>query len=365
MQDIPPDLTIVVPTFNERDNVDEVVARLDRILPATPWEVVFVDDDSPDGTAEHVFELSREDSRVRGVKRVGRRGLSSACIEGICSSSAPYVAVMDADLQHDESILPAMLTKLRTENIDLVVGSRFIEGGSTGGLPSIRVKLSRLATFVGAKVLRVKTSDPMSGFFMLRHSFFDEVVYHLSGKGFKILLDIFSSSPRPVAFGEVGYVMRARAHGESKLDTLVLWEYLLLLLDKSIGKIIPTRFISFVLVGALGAVLHLLVLMTAFRILNQSFLVAQSAATAVAMTANFFFNNLFTYRDRRLKSWRILRGLGIFYLSCIGGAAINLIVAGYLFNRGIPIAAAGLLGAAVGAVWNYTLSTQYAWRQQS
>ena len=356
------DLTIVVPTFNERENVEELIRKIDAALTGIDWEIVFVDDDSPDGTAELVFRINHDDPRVRGIKRIGRRGLSSACIEGICSSSASNIAVMDADLQHDETALPAMLKMLNQDDLDLVVGSRFTSGGSTGGLPSTRVKMSKFATFLGTKLLGVKTTDPMSGFFMLRRSFFYDVAHDLSGKGFKILLDIFASSRRDVRFGEVPYEMRAREHGESKLDMVVLWEYLLLLLEKSIGKLIPVRFIFFVMIGLFGSLIHLAVLLSCYSVLEKSFLVSQSVAVAVAMTVNFFFNNLFTYSDRRLRGLRMLRGLVIFYLSCASGAAINIAIASYLYDHGIHVALAGLLGAGVGAVWNYTLSTQFAWK---
>lgn len=358
-----PELTIVVPTFNETENVEELIRRVGEAMNGVEWEMVFVDDDSPDGTAELVFDISRRDRRIRGIKRVGRRGLSSACIEGICSSNAPFVAVMDADMQHDERILPRMLDELKTDGRDLVVGSRYTEGGSTGDMPGVRAKMSRLATWIGSRWLGVKTSDPMSGYFMLRRSFFYEVIHDLSGKGFKILLDIMASCRRNPSVADIPYNMRARAHGDSKLDTLVLWEYLLLLCEKSFGKVVPVRFVFFVMTGSLGALMHLAVLLTLFYQVGATFLISQTSAVIVAMTANFFFNNLFTYRDRRLKGRRILRGMLIFYLTCAGGAVINLAVALYLYREGIPVAIAGLLGAAVGAIWNYTLSTQYAWRQ--
>jgi dolichol-phosphate mannosyltransferase len=359
-----PELTIVVPTFKERDNVEELIRRVDGVLNGVAWEMVFVDDDSPDGTADLVFGTSRRDPRVRGIRRIGRRGLSSACIEGICSSNAPFVAVMDADLQHDEAILPRMLDELRRDGTDLVIGSRYAEGGSTGTMPGLRAKMSRFATWIGSRWLGVDTTDPMSGFFMLRREFFYEVVRDLSGKGFKILLDLIASANREVKFVDVPYDMRARVRGDSKLSAMVLWEYLLLLCEKSFGKIVPVRFIFFVMMGLLGALLHVVVLTSLFYKFGVPFISAQSTAVIVAMTANFFFNNYFTYADRRLKGAKtILRGMLIFYLTCAAGAAINLMVATYLYYRGIPVPLAGLLGAAVGAIWNYTLSTQYAWRQ--
>ncbi len=155
-----PELTIVVPTFKEHANVEELVRRVGVALPSVEWEMVFVDDDSPDGTADLVFEISHRDPRVRGIRRIGRRGLASACIEGICSSNAPYVAVMDADLQHDEGILPRMLATLKSGGHDLVIGSRYVQGGSTGTMPGLRAKMSRLATWIGGRWFGVGTTDP-------------------------------------------------------------------------------------------------------------------------------------------------------------------------------------------------------------
>jgi len=358
-----PELTIVVPTFKERANVEELIRRVGVAMGDVAWEMVFVDDDSPDGTADLVFDISRRDSRIRGIRRIGRRGLSSACIEGICSSNAPFIAVMDADLQHDEGILPRMLATLKMAGTDLVIGSRYVQGGSTGTMPGLRAKMSRIATWIGARWLGVGTTDPMSGFFMLKRGFFYEVVRDLSGKGFKILLDLIASAKREVRFADEPYDMRARMHGDSKLDTVVLWEYLLLLCEKSFGKVVPVRFIFFVMIGLLGALLHVAVLTSLYYSLGAKFAFAQTAAVFVAMTANFFFNNLFTYADRRLKGGRMFRGLLIFYLTCAAGAVITVMVGTYLFDRGIYVPLAGLLGAAVGAIWNYTLSSEYAWRQ--
>jgi len=361
----PPELTVIVPTFNERDNIEELYHLIEDALSTVDWEMVVVDDDSSDGTAEKAFAMNRDYPNVRCLKRVGRRGLSSACIEGMCSSSAPFVAVIDADMQHDESILPLMLEKLKSDGLDLVIGSRFTQGGSTGDLPAFRVKMSKFATWLGSSMLGVKTTDPMSGFFMLKREFFYEVVHDLSGKGFKILLDVIATSKRDVKFDEVPYDMRARQHGESKLDSVVLWEYLLMLGEKTIGKYIPIRFIFFVMMGLVGALFHLAILFGMFYWLKTPFVQAQSLAVLTAMTANYFFNNMFTYADRRNKGTDNVRGLIVFYLSCSSGALINIMVATYLFNEGVPVWISGLLGAGVGAVWNYSLSSQYAWKKTS
>ena len=174
------ELTVVVPTRNERGNIQPLLERLEQALQGVNWEVVFVDDDSPDQTADVVRSIARTNSRVRCLQRIGRRGLSSACIEGVLSSAAPYVAVIDADLQHDEKLLPRMLETIKADDLDVVVGSRHVEGGSLGDWAASRQKISSFATGLARVVLRSDLSDPMSGFFMMRRTAFDQTVRRLS-----------------------------------------------------------------------------------------------------------------------------------------------------------------------------------------
>ena len=356
----PVELAVVVPTLNERDNVPLVVERLNRVLAGIAWEVVFVDDDSADGTADAVRALARRQGNIRCVQRLGRRGLSSACIEGILASAAPYVAVMDGDLQHDEALLPQMLTRIKAEHLDIVVASRHVAEGSLGDWQKSRVAISDFATRLSRLVIKAKLSDPMSGFFVIERSAFTGAMRRLSGQGFKILLDLFASTPRPFAFAEVPLQFRERLHGESKLDTLVAWEYLMLLLQKLIGPMVPVRFMLFSLIGGLGVVTHLTTLWLALNAAGARFAVAQGVATVVAMTGNFLLNNLFTYRDRRLRGWRLLSGLGSFYAVCGAGAAANVGIAAYIAG-GHSWWLAGIAGAAVSAVWNYAMSSIFTW----
>lgn len=359
-----PELTVVVGTLNEAANVRPLVERLDRALRGIDWEVVFVDDDSPDGTAEVARELAASDPRVRVLQRIGRRGLSSACIEGMLASAAPCVAVMDADLQHDETLLPAMLARLRAEDLDLVIGSRYVEGGSTGAFAEGRRRLSGAGTWLGRLVVPPGVRDPLSGFFMLRRAFLREIVHDLSGTGFKILLDLLGSARRPVRFAELPYRLGERLHGESKLDTLVSLEYLLLLAEKLVGDVVPVRFVLFVLVGLGGVGVHLAVLWVAFRVVGAAFYPSQVTATVVAMTGNFFLNNATTYRDRRLRGGALWRGLLFFYLACAVGALASFQLAERLYQLGLHWLLAGLLGAVVGAVWNYGITSVTTWRTE-
>jgi dolichol-phosphate mannosyltransferase len=360
----PIELAVVIPTYNERENIAPLISALGMTLAGREWEAIFVDDNSPDGTADHIRELALTNRRVRVLERIGRRGLSSACIEGMLATPAPYIAVMDADLQHDESILPRMLERMRSENLDVVVASRNLPGGSMGESSRRHIWRSTLGSRISRLVCRCEVSDAMSGFFLVRRTFFEEVSHRLTGVGFKILVDLLASSPRPVRLAEVPYHFRARRWGESKLDVNVELEYVYLLVDKLIGKAVPTRFVIFTLVGSLGVVVHLSILGLLYTHVRAGFVVSQATATMVAMTFNFLLNNIVTFRDRRLKGWRMLTGLLTFYVACSLGALINVSFAQNLHRAGLPWYLAGLTGIAISSVWNYGVNTVLTWRRE-
>jgi dolichol-phosphate mannosyltransferase len=360
-EQLPIEFSIVVPTFNEKDNVEKLIEGIEEALPNLKWEIIFIDDDSPDGTADFVRSLAQSKPYVRCHQRIGRRGLSKAVIEGILSSSAPVIAVMDADLQHDETILPTMLDRIRNDQTEIVVGSRYCAGGSIGAWHSQRAAMSRLATLLSRTIVTPRLTDPMSGFFVIRRDTFQRIVRRLSGEGYKILLDLFASSPEPLRFVEVPYTFRERTAGESKVDSAVVWEYLLLVVDKKFGHILPARFILFSLVGLSGVIVHFLALTTTFKFLGLEFPVAQTIATLSAMTSNFSLNNILTYRDMRLRGRRFLTGLFTFCLVCSIGAIANVGIANLVFQRDYTWWLAGGAGALVGAVWNYAASSTVTW----
>jgi dolichol-phosphate mannosyltransferase len=363
------ELSIVVPTLNEADCLPELVRCLDSLQLPVTWEVIFVDDDSADESRNVIKTMAATDARVRLLHRIGRRGLASAVIEGMLASTAPMVAVMDADMQHDPMLLRDMWTLLRIDDIDIVVGSRHIPGGGFGTWGEDRQFVSRVATRLSHFVLKADLKDPMSGFFMLRRELIDEVVRDLSGIGFKILLDIFMSARRPLRFKELPYTFGVRVAGDSKLDSMVATEYILMLLDKTVGRYVPTRFIPFAFIGGLGVFIHMAVLWALFRGLETTFVAGQAVAALVAMTFNFFLNNLFTYRDRRLRGWGLLRGWVSFTLACSVGAVANVGIATYLFHAapagGLWWVASAVAGILVGAVWNYAVTAVYTWSPKS
>jgi dolichol-phosphate mannosyltransferase len=358
----PPILTIIIPTLNERDNIDPFVESLTSTLRGVAWEAIFVDDDSPDGTSEHVRALARSNPRIRCLQRIGRRGLATACIEGVLACAAPYVAVMDADLQHDERLLPEMLRALQSDAGDLVVGSRYAAGGGFGDLSRGRARLSQFGTRLARLVCKAEVTDLLSGFFMCRREVFERALRRMSGQGFKVLLDLLASSPEPVRVRELPYSFRQRQRGESKLDAMIAWEFAMLLADKLIGDIVPVRFALFAMIGAFGLLVHLATLWISLNWISVGFTIAQSIATTVAMTSNFFLNNQFTYRDLRMRGLSLVRGLVIFYLICGVGAVANVGVASFAFTSSQTWWLAGIAGAIVGSVWNFTMSSVFTWR---
>ena len=356
-----PELAIIVPTFNERGNIAELIRRLVECLGDCSWEVVFVDDDSPDGTADLVREHARADSRIRCLQRIGRRGLASACVEGMLATTADFLAVMDADMQHDERLLPRMLDTLKRDDIDIVVGSRYAPGGDVGDWDARRARMSRLAVRLSRLVVPGDLTDPMSGFFMMRRSVLNGTVRGLSAIGFKILADLFASHPEPLRFAELAYRFRVRQVGESKLDSVTAWDYVMLLLDKLVGRWIPVRFLAFSIVGAVGIAVHFSVLTLLFQGLGRSFVLGQAVATLCAMTFNYTVNNVLTYRDLRLRGALWLRGWVSFVLACSIGGFANLGVASAVYGLGRGWFPAAISGILVGAVWNYAVTMMLTW----
>ena len=358
-----PELAIILPTLNERANLAPLVERLDKALSGIAWEAIVVDDDSADGTADEARRLSAADPRVRVLHRIGRRGLASAAIEGMCSTSAPFVAVMDADHQHDPALLPQMLEPVRSGSADIAVASRFLEGGTAEGLSSVRRESgSRLANALARKLTGTELSDPMSGYFLMRSDQLRKQAPRLSGIGFKIFLDLLATAKPRLRVAEFPLAFGRRLEGESKLDRAVAFDFLVGLYERWFGRVVPTRFALFGTVGALGVLIHLAVLTLFYPGVTATFWKAQAIAVIVAMSFNFVLNNWLTYGDKRLKGTAaLLRGWAGFCATCAVGALANLAVATLLEARGIHYIAAALAGIVIGSVWNYALSSRFVW----
>lgn len=360
-----PDLSVVVPTFNEVQNLGTLLSNLDRALCQINWEVIFVDDNSPDCTAAFAKLHAQSDRRIRCIRRIGRRGLAGACIEGMLSSSSPFVAVLDGDLQHDETVLPHMLSILQRSGGDLVIGTRHKKGGSAEGLTKVRRYLSSAGSLLSKLVLRSEISDPMSGFFMIRRDLIEEVAPKLSTDGFKILADILVSSPLPLKIEEVIYTFRARQAGQSKLSGAVLLQYGGFILHRLTKGLVPVRFLMFGLVGASGLIVHMATLNEVLKDFNSvDFWAAEAIATFVAMVSNFFLNNWVTYWDLRHRGFSLFPAFIAFCAVCSVGALSNISMASWVYAGQKPWWIAGLAGALTGAFWNYGISSGFVWSER-
>jgi dolichol-phosphate mannosyltransferase len=363
VREAPLELSVVIPTRNEAANVEPLLERLGVALAGIEWEAVFVDDSSTDGTPELLTRIAQNDRRVRLIRRIGRRGLASAVIEGAFASTTPIVAVIDADLQHDEKILPNLYRAIASDGNELAIGTRYAANGSTGEWAKDRLKISRFATALASPIMKTRMSDPMSGFFAVRRDILLEAAPRLSTVGYKILLDLVASHPRPLQVAEVGYTFGTRQHGESKLDEMVALEYLELLLDKAIGRFVPVKLVQFGAIGMLGVGVHLFLLYFTL-IAGTSFAFAQASAVIGAMTFNFALNNKFTYRDRKLKGLAWIGGLFSFYLVCSLGAVANVGIGSLVYEQFHGWWIAGIAGALVGSVWNYVASGWLTWTKR-
>ena len=359
----PLELAIVLPTLNEKANIAPMVARLEEALGPTGWEAVFVDDNSSDGTAEEARRIGQTDPRIRVIQRIGRRGLASAAIEGMCATAAPFVAVMDADHQHDPALLSDMLAAVKSGEADLAYASRFAVGGNADGLTSKgRERGSQIANALARKLTGTELSDAMSGYFLLRTEQVRKQAQDLSGIGFKIMLDILATARPQLSVKEFPLKFANRLSGESKLDHGVVLDFIGGLVERYFGRWVPTRFVLFGMVGGLGVLVHMAVLATIYLPGTVPFGWGQAIATMVAMTFNFWLNNLLTYRDKKLEGpdglfWGWLKFCG----ACAVGAFANVAVATVLEDQGLVWWGAALIGVVIASVWNYALSSKFVW----
>jgi dolichol-phosphate mannosyltransferase len=356
-----PELSIVIPTFNEKDNVRLIIQKLRYVLSKIRWEVIFVDDNSADQTAQLIKQIGQKDFRVRIIHRIGRRGLSSAAIEGMLASTAPYILLMDADHQHDETLIPHMLTKLKRKHLDLVIASRFTEDADQASMSYLRTQISRFANKISRSCIDYEVKDMMSGFFILKSSVIQNTAPYLSKIGFKILADILASSKNKLKIEEMPYTFRARHKGESKLDARVTYEFILLILDKLLGRLIPLRLISFLIVGSIGLVVHILTFLYLHFYLSLDFKIAQIISVLFAITSNYTLNNALTYFDLRHKGDQWFKGLLSFMLISGLGAMANVGLSFIMFDHSINWQLSLISGILVGVMWNYILTQKYTW----
>jgi len=357
-------ISFVVPVLNEEENIEIFSQKIIKVLDVLnlKYEVIFVNDNSSDKTQEKIEKVSNYFSNFRGILRIGRTGLASAVIEGICAAKGQYIIVMDGDLQHDFDVLHEIVKNLH--KVDIIVVSRDFQNLNKS-LSNKRRKISNLGNVILSKFVKSEVSDVLSGYFAINKNFFiNNILPKLNNdlKGFKILFEILYYA-KDAKVIDIKSKFKSRLHGKSKLNYNIFLDLFETLFNKIFNNLIPWKFVVFVLMGLIGASSHLLVLHIFFNNLEWSFFKSQSLATFTAMTLNFFMNNFITFRENQIYRYSIVLGLVKFYLICSIGAASNIIISNYIFSKDINWLLSGLIGAAIGSVWNFSVSSTIVWKK--
>jgi len=361
-------LSLVLPTYKESENLPELLPLLAKTLQGLPYEVIVVDDDSPDRTWEIARKLAEKDDHLRVLRRVGRRGLSSAVIEGWLAARGDVFAVMDADGQHDLTLLPKLYEAVKSKG-GVAIGSRYVEGGSVGQWDERRHMMSKVATGMAIKLCKVPVKDPMSGFFALDRATFEKALPLLNPKGFKILLDLLIHVPRTTPVTELPFSFGLRTHGESKLSRQVQVEFLEYLYEAVFGRYISLTFVQYCIVGLLGVAVNSFVYWVSSRFLFEETAAAFSDISLAfllgieaAILFNFYLNNAWTFSQAKLKGWRAVTGFIRYNAACAIGALAAYSVAYFLLARGFGEVWSVVLGSGVSVIWNYTMSRLFTWK---
>jgi dolichol-phosphate mannosyltransferase len=357
-------VTIVLPTFNERQNIIPIATRLLPLGKSHQIEILFVDDDSADGTADEIRELSQLHPCIRLIRRVGRFGLSSAIKEGILDATGDVVVVMDSDGQHDPDAVEQAVSALIKNDLDLVIGSRFHPDATINGLSAKRERNSNWANAVARFSLPRyrQLTDYMSGFFALRPAQCLPYVRQVDVSGFKFLYELLALSHGQLRVGEIPLTFQPRISGESKLNLAVVWDLGISILHTLLLRSVPRRALSFALVGTTGIATHLLLFSLGRHLLNLGFEQAQALAVICAASTNFLINNVLTFRAQQLKGIRILIGLLRFLMVTSLGMVANVGVSSAFYHRisHQPLLAL-LAGIAIDFVWKYAASSKFVW----
>ncbi|MCP5503030.1 MAG: glycosyltransferase family 2 protein [Leptospiraceae bacterium] len=331
------DFSLIIPTFNEKDNICILIPKLKELFiqNSISYEIIVVDDDSPDLTWKIARDKFEDDISVRVIRRVGKKGLSSAVIDGMSVARGKYLGVIDADMQHDESILPRMLKEM--EEYEVVIGSRKVEDGGYGEWGFIRKMMSKGATLVAKIFLPIPVKDPMSGFFIVRKELFDELVSSINPRGFKILLE-FIGRKKQVKAKEVGYVFRTRQYGTTKMSSSVIQNYLAALYDIRFGKYISLTFLVYAFVGLIGLAINFSIRKTSAFVFadeqNQSPLSIPVLSGFIAsLFSNYILNNIWTFKQFRISGvLQQIKGFITFSLISVLGLLIQLSVWNFLLQ---------------------------------
>ncbi|WP_397599258.1 glycosyltransferase [Silvanigrella sp.] len=354
-------LSLIIPTYNESKNIPILIERIADTLSDISKEVIIVDDNSPDKTWEIARTLSNEYPWLRVIRRMSDRGLSSAVLAGFEISEGDILAVMDSDLQHDEKALLSFISAFE-KGAEIVVGSRKIAGGGIEDWSPFRKFVSWSATVLAKVALTKSVSDPMSGFFAIKRKIYETYKHEINPRGFKILLE-FLARAKNTRIDEVGYTFRGRVHGESKLSSKVIFDYIFALYELSIGKYLPTQFIKYGIIGFSGLIIATAIIFICQHFTNLSKSYSIALSIEISILTNFYLNNYWTFKNFKLKGlWKILRGLATFHAICLGGALINQAIALKMLTYGMDVYLSNAFGYFIAAIWNYIINVNITWK---
>ncbi len=379
---VPPVVSVITPTFNEAENLPILIERLHDALGDTPHEIIVADDDSPDRTWEVAEQIAATDASVSVMRRFHDPGLSASVLDGMTMAKGDVLAVIDADLQHDESILADMVERVRSGAADVCVGSRSTVGGGYGDWTTSRRFVSWVATLIARVLLRVPVSDPMSGYFVVSRTAYEDTAAQINPQGFKILLE-FVGRNRDLRVDEVGYEFSNRIHGETKLNRSVIRSYLLGVAELRLGRQINPTFLLYLLVGMVGLAVNSAAFWVAEAVgfpmittgLNAEIdPIATSFIFSVQLSilVLFVLNNEFTFWEHRYRSWALLPAFVVFQIMSLVGTGVHVAVFTFLQETGFLLTYLGgatrvvhnLAGAVVALIINWYLNTTYLWRRR-
>ena len=360
----PTSISVVIPTYNESRNIEALYDTLRKALDGHTWELIVVDDHSPDRTSDVVRRMGESHGNVRCIERVQDRGLASAVQWGAQAAHGETIVVMDGDLQHDAFLIPLMCEELR-KGSDIVAASRFLGGGEVEGLSSdARRQLSAWGNRLANIFLGRRLSDPLTGYFATSRKLFLKSIPRMNADGFKIFFDLLFYN-RAAAVREVAFDFQPRLHGESKLQFFVLWLLVCDMASKLTLGLIPPKLVSFMSVGFIGFSVHFSILYAVLGA-GSEFWVAQTVATVCAMTFNFTINNILTYSTNQLRGLAFFKGLLLYSAIASFGIAANVSTAQLTYSHYKSyVWLAALVGIVIDIVWRFVMSSRVIWGRGS
>ena len=358
-------ISVIIPTFNERKNISNLVNRLLKLDIPYDIEIIIVDDNSSDGTSDIVRKLVLYEKRIRLISRVGRSGLSSAIKEGCLCASGELVAVMDADGQHEPSYIIEAIECIKKLKVDIVVGSRFTKGSRIRGLSKSRERGSSFANFLARLSLYgfyTDLSDYMSGFFLFKRKVCIKFIEKIDVNGFKFFYELLALSRGKLKVSEIPILFKERIYGNSKLDLPVVWDFFISLIHSFMRRIIPRRAVSFGLVGSIGVFVQLCTIYFLMAVSSLAFEKVLPVGVIVAASSNYIINNILTFRTKKLVGKSFYLGLFKFLLVSSLPIIANIGITNLFYNQlSVNTLMSQIGGILVVFIWNYAASSKVVW----